>query len=378
MEWKKDAYFESIESIHKSLELQPLIALKNFIVSSSPRDYIIPISAVSKKGCEFGIPYKVARCLRKYPSFFEEFEGPKYNLPWFRLTQKAIDLDKEEREVYRECKNDIIEKLKKLILMSVGERKVLPLKVIRGLQWYLGLPDEFLSDPERNLRGFFRIVEMGDGLKGLALQSDGIDNGRKMMSIVQMNAIKRGVYGGGEREAIAFPLFPSKGLRLKRKISEWLDEFQRLPYVSPYEDSSDLKMDSDLSEKRIVGILHELLGLFVEHAAERKKLFGLRKYLGLPQKVHKAFERHPHMFYLSLRNKTCTAILKEAYRDKLAIEPHPIANVRKKYISLMKESEFILKSRRKNNRSCNHENSVNVKDLDYTDDDTTEVVDQVS
>ncbi|KAL3535001.1 hypothetical protein ACH5RR_003462 [Cinchona calisaya] len=374
MNWKKDAYFESIESIHKSVELKPLIALKNCIVSASPQDYCIPISAVSKRGLELGTPFKVARCLRKYPSFFEEFDGPKYNLPWFRLTPKAIELDKEEREVYREYKHDIVERLTKLILMSVGERKVLPLKVIQGLQWYLGLPDECLRDPEGYLDGFCRIVEMGDELKGLAVESD--TNHGRMMSILQKNEIRRGVYTGGDRDAIAFSLFPSKGLRLKSKISDWLDEFQRLPYVSPYEDSSYLKMDSDLSEKRVVGILHELLGLFVEHAAERKRLLCLRQYLGLPQKVHKAFERHPHMFYLSLRNKTCTAILKEAYRDKSAIEAHPIANVRKKYINLMKESEFILKSRRLNNRAFTGEANVNMKDLDCTDNDMTLVVDQ--
>ncbi|XP_027100624.1 protein WHAT'S THIS FACTOR 9, mitochondrial-like isoform X3 [Coffea arabica] len=370
MDWKKDTYFESIESIHRSIELKPIIALKNCIVSASPQDYCIPISAVSKRGLELGIPFKVARFLRKYPSFFEEFEGPKYNLPWFKLTPTAIQLDKEEREVYEEHKNDIVDRLKKLILMSVGEQKVLPLKVIQGLQWYLGLPDEFLRHPESNLDGHFRIVEMGDELKGLAVGSDGNDGA--MMSILQQNAMKKGVYAGGEREAIVFPLFPSKGLRLKRKISDWMNEFQRLPYVSPYEDSSDLKMDSDLSEKRVVGILHELLGLFVEHAAERKRLLCLRKCLGLPQKVHKAFERHPHMFYLSLRNKTCTVILKEAYREKSAIEAHPIANVRKKYINLMKESEIILKSRRVNNRATKNEANVNMKDLDCMDDDMTE------
>lgn len=363
MKWKKDPFFDSIESIHKSIELKPIISLKNFISSVSPEDHCIPISAVSKEGLKLGIPIKVARCLRKYPSFFEEFEGPKYNLPWFRLTQKAMELDMEEKEVYREYKLDILQRLRKLILMSVGEREMLPLKIIQGFQWYLGLPDEFLKDPERNLDGYFRIVEMGDGLKGLAaVESDG-ENGR-LMSLMEKNAMKRGIYNVGESDALAFPLFPSKGLRLRRKISDWLDEFQRLPYVSPYEDYSNLKKDDDLSEKRVVGMLHELLSLFVEHAAERKRILCLRKYLGFPQKLHKAFERHPHMFYLSLKNKTCTAILKEAYCDSSAIDAHPIASMRKKYINLMNESKFILKSRRINRRAVNVTDDVTAKEVE--------------
>ncbi|GFQ07141.1 protein root primordium defective 1 [Phtheirospermum japonicum] len=372
MKRKKDPYFDSIDSIHKSLELKPIIAMKDFFVSSSispHENYCIPISAVSKKGSDFGLNIKVIRFLRSYPSFFEEFKGPLYNLPWFRLTPKAIELDKEERTVYEECRDDIMWRLKKLILMS-GTRKMLPLKVIKGLQWSLGLPAEFSSYPIDYVGkyGFFRVVDIEDGLKGLTVFEECVDGkDGKILSMMQRNAMRRGLHSGGADEAIAFPLFPSKGLRLKQKIKDWLVEFQRLPYVSPYDDFSCLNPDSDVSEKRVVGLLHELLCLFVEHAAERKSIFCLRKYLGLPQKVHKAFERHPHMFYLSLKNKTCTSILKEAYCDDGAVEPHPLANVRRKYIALMKESAVILRDRRVNNSRVNAQNNVSSKDLGFVD-----------
>ncbi|GJV63758.1 F-box protein SKIP27-like protein [Tanacetum coccineum] len=42
-------------------------------------------------------------------------------------------------------------------------------------------------------------------------------------------------------------------------------------------------------------------------------------------------------------NNMCTAILKEAYFDETAIEAHPLAEVKKKYILLVKESKVILK-----------------------------------
>ncbi|GKE87696.1 root primordium defective 1-like protein, partial [Tanacetum coccineum] len=92
---------------------------------------------------------------------------------------------------------------------------------------------------------------------------------------------------------------------------------------------------------------------FKDHLEQRLVKFVLMSVENtLPfKKVHKAFERHPHVFYLSLRNNTCTAILKEAYFDEMAIEAHPLAELRKKYINLVKESKVILKNRRLRNQS---------------------------
>ncbi|KAL7608373.1 hypothetical protein Lser_V15G12382 [Lactuca serriola] len=344
MKWKKDSYLDSIDTIHKSIELKPILALKNCVIASP--EGCIPISDVSKKGLQLDVPIKVARFLRLYPSVFQEFIGPNYNLPWFRLTPEAAMLNDEEQAVYRDYKVDLQERLKKFIRMSV--ENTLPLKIIQGMLWYLGLPNNYLE--EKNLDGCFKVVEMGDGLKGLSVVKTEKD--KKILSLLERNALRNG-------EGISIPLFPSKGLRLKTKILDWLDHFQKLPYVSPYEECPrDLYPDSDVAEKRVVGVLHELLSLFVEHSAERKKLLCLRKYLGLPQKVHKAFERHPHVFYLSLRNKTCTAILKEAYYDETAIEVHPLAQVRAKYIDLVKESKGILKNRRQGNRDLKGEDEL--------------------
>ncbi|KAK4779179.1 hypothetical protein SAY86_006707 [Trapa natans] len=361
MKWKRDSYYEKIDHIHHSIELKRIISLKNCILKNPIG--CIPISDISKRGREFEVPIRVATFLRQYPSIFEEFTGPKYSLPWFRLTQEAIETDSEEKRVYEESKPEIVERLKKLVLMS--KDNVLPLNIVQGMLWYLGLPEDLLQNLERYLDGSFSIVEIGDGLKGLTVNCN-----EKLLSIMEKNAIQRGLCFG---DVIAFPLFPSKGLRLRKKISSWLNDFQRLPYVSPYEDFSNLNPTSDIAEKRIVGLLHELLSIFVDHSAERKKLFCLKKYLGLPQKVHKAFERHPHIFYLSFQNKTCTAILKEPYNDKNTIVRHPLLRVRKKYIKLMEDSKIILKNRRANSSCTNIENKLDL-DLDYVEGDADDII----
>lgn len=92
MKWKKDSYYDSIEHIHRSEQLKAVISLKNCIAQDP--NGCIPISQVSKRGLELGLPMKAAQFLRQYLIIFEEFMGPKYNLPWFKLTQEAVEIDK--------------------------------------------------------------------------------------------------------------------------------------------------------------------------------------------------------------------------------------------------------------------------------------------
>lgn len=340
MRWKKDPFFDSVDILSKPRELRPLFSLKNIIVKEP--DKCIPISAVSKRGPELEISGRVASFLRRYPAIFEEFSGPKHNLPWFRLTQEAIDLDQREREIYLRRGPEIVSRLRRLILMS--RNKVLPFRIIQGMLWYLGLPEDFLKSPEEFSDGLFRMVEIEEEGQGLLAEAD---PNEQILSSLQKNAMKHCNEG-----PVAFPLFPSRGLRLKKKIEKWLDDFQSLPYISPYEDFSSLDPNSDVSEKRVAGVLHELLSLFVDNSAERRKLLCLRKHLGLPQKFHKAFERHPHVFYLLLKSKTCFVVLKEAYigSSTSAIESHPLLEVRKKYAKLINKSDAILRSRRSYNK----------------------------
>jgi hypothetical protein len=58
------------------------------------------------------------------------------------------------------------------------------------------------------------------------------------------------------------------------------------------------------------------------------------------------FERHPHVFYLLLKEKTCFVVLKEAYmaRGDTAIEEHPMLEVRKKFVELMEQSQEIIRA----------------------------------
>ncbi|KAG6516619.1 hypothetical protein ZIOFF_027088 [Zingiber officinale] len=259
------------------------------------------------------------------------------------MTQDVADLDRKESELYAVHRLEIVDRLRKLILMSREKR--LPLRIVQGMLWYLGLPEDYLKSSKEIQNGYFQIARMQDGEQGL---NASIGPNEEVISVLQHNALKLNGNNCWPPSVIKFSLFPSKGLCLKQKIEMWLDEFQILQYVSPYEDFSTLNPNSDISEKRVIRVLHELLCLFFDNSAERRRLLCLKKHLGLPQKFHKAFECHSHVFYLLLKNKSCFVVLKEAYysNSAIAIETHPLFSVRNEYMRLMLKSEDILRSRR--------------------------------
>lgn len=121
-----------------------------------------------------------------------------------------------------------------------------------------------------------------------------------------------------------------------KKVQAWMEDFHRLPYISPYEDCSGIDPESDLMEKRVVGVLHELLSLTIHKKTKRNYLRCLREEMSLPQKFTRVFTRYPGIFYLSLKCKTTTVMLREAYQRGKLVDPHPLALLRDKYSYVMR------------------------------------------
>ncbi|KAL0012907.1 hypothetical protein SO802_008015 [Lithocarpus litseifolius] len=75
---------------------------------------------------------------------------------------------------------------------------------------------------------------------------------------------------------------------MDKKSKKWEDEWQKLPYISPYEDASHLLSNSDESDKWTVAFLHELLHVLVPKKTERDNLLLLGWYLGLRSRFKRA------------------------------------------------------------------------------------------
>ncbi|KAF0912081.1 hypothetical protein E2562_012980 [Oryza meyeriana var. granulata] len=270
MRWKKDASFDAVPVLSQARDLRPLVSLA-CLLSPLPT----PVSAVSKLSRSLETPdRRVASFLRRFPAAFVESVGPEHNHPWFHLSGPAARLLREEREIFAARRADITSRLRRLLLMT--PRRRLPLRVAQGMLWHLGLPEDYFRCRDYDIaQDGFRILTFGDSVSHEEEDDERepmlIDNGKDQelpKSVLEMDAMRR----FGSTEVVPIPLFQSKGLRLKRKIEVWLEEFQMLPYVSPYEDFSHIDRSSDVSEKRVVGVLHELLSLFVTCSAERRRL----------------------------------------------------------------------------------------------------------
>ncbi|KAK8531881.1 hypothetical protein V6N13_131238 [Hibiscus sabdariffa] len=129
--------------------------------------------------------------------------------------------------------------------------------------------------------------------------------------------------------------FP-RGYGAQKKVRAWMEEFQKLPYISPYEDSRHVDPNSELMEKRAVGVLHEFLSLTIHKKTKRNYLRSLREELNIPHKFTRLFTRYPGIFYLSLKCKTTTVALKEGYRRGKLVNPHPLVRIRQKFYHVMR------------------------------------------
>ncbi|KAK6157028.1 hypothetical protein DH2020_011276 [Rehmannia glutinosa] len=108
----------------------------------------------------------------------------------------------------------------------------------------------------------------GDVVFGLELVS-----WRDDLAVSEME--KKGIEEGETGMRIKCSMNLPRGFDLQKRVLDWVDEWQNLPYISPYENAFHLAPNSDQAEKWTVGLIHELLSLLV---SRRRKgefvLFG--------------------------------------------------------------------------------------------------------
>ncbi|KAF2319946.1 hypothetical protein GH714_020811 [Hevea brasiliensis] len=113
-------------------------------------------------------------------------------------------------------------------------------------------------------------------------------------------------------ERIGFSLSYPNGFDLKKKVKDWVFEWQGLPYISPYENAFHLNPNGDQAEKWVVAVLHELLWLLVSKKTEKENVLILGDYLGFGNR--------------------------EAYRKDFLVIKHPLMGMRFRYIHLMNKA----------------------------------------
>lgn len=273
----------------------------------------------------------------RYPTLFSEFPHARYaNLPCFRLTDTALMLDSQEQNIHQNYESDTVERLCRVLMMT--KSRTVPLQSLHPLKWDLGLPDNFEKILIPKYPNYFQFVKALNGISCLrlvqwkeefAVSALQRSNESKEMGN-KYEQFKRG------QTTLAFPMRFPRGYGAQKKVRAWMEEFQKLPYISPYEDSRLIDPNSELMEKRVVGVLHELLSLTIHKKTKRNYLRSLREQLILPHKFTRLFTRYPGIFYLSLKCKTTTVALREGYQRGKLVNPHPLASLREKFYHVMR------------------------------------------
>ncbi|RZB75685.1 Protein WHAT'S THIS FACTOR 1-like [Glycine soja] len=322
VKWVQDPYLDN--AVLKEKDLKQTISLRNQIISSPSKS--LSIYTASQLKASLNLPTTTTKFVDKYHCVFSQFQPGPGLPPVVKLTPLALSLHKEEMAVHNSPINreDTVQRLARLLMLA-GMSK-LPLYVIEKLKWDMGLPHDYVTTLLAEYPDYFDVCVVEDPSSGKELLALELVSWKKELSVseIEKRAISLGYSGDKRRHDIAFPIFLPKGFDLEKRVKTWVENWQKLPYVSPYEDAFHLDSNSDQAEKWTVAILHELLSLFVSKKTERDNLLCFGECLGLALRFKKALVHHPGIFYISNKIRTQTVVLREAYRKDFLVKNHPL------------------------------------------------------
>ncbi|KAL9353755.1 hypothetical protein Peur_051725 [Populus x canadensis] len=342
IKWACDPYLDT--AVSKEKDLKQVISIKNQLISSPSKS--LPLSSLSLLKPYFNLSTTALNFFHKYYTVFSQFQ-PSPSLPFhIKLTPQAISLHKEEQLILKSqpLRDDTIKRLAKLLMLSGAKR--LPLHIVDRFKYELGLPHDYITALLSDYPEYFNVCEDKDCLTNkdtffleLVSWKDelAVSEMEKRVSLEDLRNVKRG-------ERIGFPLNFPNGFDLKKKVRDWVFEWQGLPYISPYENAFHLNPNGDQAEKWTVTVLHELLWLLVSKKTEKENVLQLGDYLGFGNRFNKALVHHPGIFYVSNKVRTQTVVLREAYRKGFLVHKHLLMGMRFRYIRLMSKAK---KKRRK-------------------------------
>ncbi|KAG8059081.1 hypothetical protein GUJ93_ZPchr0002g26312 [Zizania palustris] len=323
LKWVKDRALDAAVSRERHLRAAHHLL---DLVSSRPGHRISRPELLAERSVRnvFGSEGCVLAFLGKYRTLFALCRGGDVS-----LTDAALDLRRREVDCLVESEPDLVSRLRRLLMLTLP--RSLPLHTVDLLRWDLGLPRDYRASILRRYPEHFAL-EQPEGDERVWLHLLSWDD-HLAISELEKSA------SNSDTTCLPFPVSFTKGFGLRSKCINWLREWQALPYTSPYAEPSGLDRRTDVSEKRNVGVFHELLHLTVAKRTERHNVSNMRKLLAMPQKFTKVFERHPGIFYLSRVLGTQTVVLREAYGGgSLLLEKyaHPLVAIREEYVTMMR------------------------------------------
>ncbi|XP_060198197.1 protein ROOT PRIMORDIUM DEFECTIVE 1 [Lycium barbarum] len=346
--------------VEREKNLKPLLQIKNLIKSEPSKT--IPLNVITQSKDSLQIPIRPIEFIRKYPSIFQEFFPAGINIhPHIKLSQESLSLDEDEELFYQSVsyKQDVADRVLKLLM--IGKVTKIPLCVLDKLKWDLGLCDSFVKSVVPEFPDYFQVSGSESVLELVCWSHE------LAVSFMQKEVMK--CEENNEDLLVKFALKYSNGFEVDKKYKKWVDEWQKLPYISPYENVKNLPAKSDEADKWAVIILHEILSLCVGKKAEKDSLLLIGECLGLRSRFKKALMLHPGIFYVSSKNGIHTVVLKEGYKRGMLIQRNPLMELRYKYVHLMNK---VMEDKKSKDMQQKSSKDVKEGDAKETDDDMEE------
>ncbi|XP_016453640.1 protein ROOT PRIMORDIUM DEFECTIVE 1-like isoform X1 [Nicotiana tabacum] len=332
------------------------------VVSAKKRGRFVSVQSLSKCAPHAGINTSTAGdLLRKYPHIFEVFTHPiKRNL-CCKFRENFVILLKQEEDFISQNEHENVMRIRKILMMSVNGS--IHLHALRLMRTELGFPENFRDSIAIKYDEVFRMVDLE--IVEL-IDRNGIDESSGVAKVESWRQKEYTEKWLSEFEVkYAFPIHFPTGFKIEPGYREKLKNWQRLPYVKPYEREltyhlngqkteplgQSLGCDELISrskgvgkrksggveryEKRAVAIIHELLSLTVEKLVPLERLAHYKKDLGIEVNIRELLLKHPGIFYISTKGNIEIVFLREAYSKGCLIEPNPIYDLRRKVLDLL-------------------------------------------
>lgn len=308
------------------------IILKLQELMSKRKGPYVSVQILSRWKNIVGLKVGMGIFLHKYPHIFEIFTHSRKGSLCCKLTQTMVNLIEEEVEAIKESEMVAVQRLKKLLMIS--SNGALHIHALRLIRKELGLPGDFRDSILVKYHEDFKLVN----LEIVALVSH--DDSLAVAEVEKWREEEYRVKWLSEFEIkYAFRICYPTGYKIEKGCREKLKNWQRLPYLKPYEKKDIVRIRScggiERFEKRAVGILHEFLSITVEKRVEIERLSHFRKDFNLDINVRELLLKHPGIFYISTKGGTQTVFLREAYSKGCLIEPNPISIVRSKMLDIL-------------------------------------------
>ncbi|CAL5425280.1 unnamed protein product [Camellia sinensis] len=297
---------------------------------------VIPLRYLEKRRPRLRLPITIKTFLARNPGLFDTYLDrirPKSEpVPFIRASDRLQRFLEEEKRIRTENEPLIVAKLCKLLMMS--KNNVVSAEKLVHVKREFGFPDDFMVSLVPKYPEYFRLVEHpGEEKSFLELVS--WDSKFAKSAIEQRADEESRLTGIRIRPSFYVKLPP--GFFLRKEMREWVRDWMELPYISPYDNASQLDPSSREMEKRTVGVFHELLSLSLFKRIPVPILGKFNEEYRFSNAFSSMFTRHSGIFYMSLKGGIKTAVLREAYKDDELIDRDPILEITDKFVELLDE-----------------------------------------